>query len=157
MTTALLATPDPDPHAEQVAGLGDGRQQLGVLLAPAQEVVTGDDPLGRAGQTAVAVEAGPDEGIVRDVVAAEQRSDAVEEGALADRTGSGQQAEHGPFDTVRERRGGGGDVVRIGQPPAAGLDLGEPSLARAAELVADQAEQPVDRVSGSVPIRAGAT
>ncbi len=38
----LLAPADPDAHAEPVAGVGDRRQQLRVLLAAAQEVVAGD-------------------------------------------------------------------------------------------------------------------
>ena len=107
-------------------------------------------PLGRAGEAAVAVEAGPHQRVVRDVVAAEQGRDPLEEGGLGHRSGGGQQAEHRPLDAVGERHGGGGDVVRVGQPPAAGLDLGEAALGRAGELVADQAEQAIDRIG---PVR----
>ena len=38
-STRLLATADPDPHLEPVTRLGDGRQDVRVLLAPAQQVV----------------------------------------------------------------------------------------------------------------------
>ena len=151
----LLAAADPDPHPEPVAGLGERRQQLGVLLAAAQQVVAGDDPLGRAGQAPIAVEAGPDEAVVGQVVAAEQRGDPVEERGLGHRSGGRQQAEDGPLDAVGERHGGGGEVVRVGQPPAAGLDLGQAALGRAAELVADEAEQALDRVGRIRRVDAG--
>ena len=47
-----------------------------------QQVVGGDEPVGRAGEAAVAVEAGPDERLVGQVVAGEQRRDPVEERGL---------------------------------------------------------------------------
>ena len=121
-------------------------QQLRVLLAAAQQVVAGDQALGRAGQAPIAVEAGPDEPLVGQVVAGEHRRDPLEERGLGHRAGGRQEAEDGPFDAIGEGRGGGLEVVRVGQPPAAGLDLGQPALGRPAQLVADEGEQALDRI-----------
>ena len=117
-----------------------------MLLAPAQQLVRGDQPLGGAGEAAVALETGLDEAVVGHVVAAEQRRDALEEGGLGERAGGREQAEDGPLDAIGERDRGLREVVAVGQPPAARFDLDEAALGRAAELVADEAEQPVDRI-----------
>ena len=112
--------------------------------------------VGRAGQAAVAVEADPDEPLVGQVVTAEHRGDPLEERGLGERTGGGQQAEHGPFDAIGERHGGAGHVLRVGQPPATGLDLRQAMLGRPAELLADQREQAVDRVDLGVTLAGAA-
>ena len=109
-----------------------------MLLAPAQEVVLGDEPVGRARQAPVAVEAGPDQALVGQVVAGEQRRDALVERGLRQRAGRREQAEHGPLDAVGERDRRGGLVGRVGQPPAAGLDLGQARVRRPRHLVADE-------------------
>ena len=101
---------------------------------------------GRAGQAAVAVEAGADERLVGQVVAGEQRRDAIVEGGLGERSGGRQQAEHRPLHAIGEWCGGRLPVGRLGQPPAPGLDLGETPLVRAAELIADQREQALDGI-----------
>ena len=138
----LLATADPDAHPEPVAGVGEHREQLRVLLAAPQQVVAGDQPVGRAGQAAVAVEAGPDEALVGQVVAGEQRGDPLEERRLRDRAGRRQQAEDGPLDAVGERR-----RRRPRGPPRSPATSGPGSisrqapLGRPAQLVADQGEQ----------------
>ena len=58
VSTALLALGEPHPQAKAMAGVGDRRQQVGVFLAPAQEVVGSDEMVGRAGQAAIALETG---------------------------------------------------------------------------------------------------
>ena len=69
----LLAAPDPDAHPEAVAAVGEaGRSSRRARWARPQEVVAGHDPVGRAGPAAVALEAGPDERLVGQVVAGEQ-------------------------------------------------------------------------------------
>ncbi len=113
-----------------VAAVGEGRQQLGVLLAALEQVVAGDQPVGRAGQAPIAVEAGLDERLVGQVVAAEHRGHALVERGLRQRAGGRQEAEDGPLDAVGERRCRGVAILAIGQPPAAGLDLGQAALVR---------------------------
>ena len=142
----LLAAPDPDAHPEPVAAVGEERDRLGVLLRPAEEIVAGQHPVRRARHAPVALEAGPDEGFVRQVVAGEQRRDPLEERGLGERAGGRQEAVDGPLDAVGEGRGRGGAVGRVGEPPAARLDLREPSLVRPAQLVVDQREQCLDLV-----------
>ena len=117
-----------------------------MLLAPAQQVVAGDQAVRRAGQAAVAVEAGADETLVGQVVAGEQRRDPLVERRLGDRPGRRQQAEDGPLDAIGERHGRGLAVLALGEPPAAGLDLDDAALRRPGQLVADQGEQALDRV-----------
>ena len=156
----LLAPADPDAHLEPVARLGDRRQEVRVLLAAAQQVVGGDQPLGGAGEAAVALEAGLDEAVIGHVVAAEQRRDPLVERGLGERARGREQAEDGPLDAVGERHRGRREVVAVGQPPAAGFDLDEAALGRTAELVADEADQAVDGIgsgsSRSAPRRARA-
>ena len=106
-----------------MARVGERREQVGVLLAPPQQVVLGDQAVGRARQAPVAVEAGPDEALVGQVVAGEQGRDPLVEGGLGERAGGREEAEDGPFDAVGERDRGGLLVLRGRQPPAAGLDL----------------------------------
>ena len=72
-----------------------------MFLTPAQEVVAGDQALGRAREAPIAVEAGSNEALVRQIVAAEHRRDALEERGFRDRARGRQQAEDGPFDAVR--------------------------------------------------------
>ena len=84
------------------------------------------------------------------------RGHPVEERGLGDRAGGRQQAVDGPLDPIGEGRRRGRRSSRVGQPPAARLDLGQAPLGRAAELVADQREQALDRVRRGVAIR-GAT
>ena len=57
-------------------------EQLGVLLAASSRSSVGDQAVGRAGQAPVAVEAGPDERLVGQVVAGEQRRDPLVERGL---------------------------------------------------------------------------
>ena len=79
-------------------------------------------------------------------MAGEQRRDALEEGRLGERAGGREEAEDGPLDAVGERDRRGLPVRRVGQPPAAGLDLDEPRVARPGQLVADEREQALDGV-----------
>ena len=111
-----------------------------MLLAAAQQVVVGDDPVGRARRAAVARETGADERVVGQVVAGEHRRHPVVEGGLGEGSGGRQQAVDGPLDAVGERCGGRGEVGAVGQPPAAGLDLGEPALS-AGQRLADEASR----------------
>ena len=80
----LLAPPDPDGQAEPVAAVGEQADQLGVVLGAAQEVVAGHDPIGRARPAAIALEAGPDERLVGQVVAAEEAGDPLRGTTLSD-------------------------------------------------------------------------
>ena len=123
-----------------------------MLLAATQQVVAGDDPLGRAGQAPIAVETRPDEALVGQVGTAEHARDPLEERRLGHRSGGRQQAEDAPFDTIGEGRGGVLEVVRVGQPPAIGLDLGQAPLGRPAELLADERQQALHGVRIRVPI-----
>ena len=153
----LLAAGDPGAHPEPVADVDEVGHELAVLVRPAQEIVGGDDPVGRAGHAPIAVEAGRDERLVGQVVAAEQGGDPLVERALRQPAGGRQQAEDGPLDPVGERQRGGRDVGRIGQPPAARLDLLKAPVAGSAELVADDREQPLDLVAGQRGGLAGRT
>ena len=94
--------------------------------------------------------------VVGEVRPVEHRGHPVEERGLGDRAGGRQQAVDGPLDPIGEGRLRSRQVVRVGQPPAARLDLGQAPLGRAAELVADQREQALDGVRRGVAIR-GAT
>jgi len=62
-----------------MAGVDQVGDDLAVLVGPTEQVVRGDDPLGGAGETAVAVEAGADERLVRQVVPGEQGGDPLVE------------------------------------------------------------------------------
>ena len=124
-----------------------------MLVAPAQQVLRRDQPIGRAGHAPVALEAGADESLVGQVMAGEERRDPVEERELGERAGRGQEAEDGPLDAVGERDRRGLAIGRVAQPPAAGLDLLEPGVVGPAHLVADERQEPVDRVGGR-PARA---
>ena len=106
----------------------------------------GHEPVGRAGQAPVAVQAGPDERLVGQVVADEQRGDPLEERGLGERAGGRQQAEDGPFDAVGQRRRGRLAVRPVGEPPAAGLDLDE---------AASASGRPARRGSGRAAVRPG--
>ena len=122
-------------------------EQLGVLLAAPQQVVGRDQPVRGAGQAAVAVEAGADEGLVGQVVAGEQRRDPLEERRLRERAGGREQAEDRPLDAVGERRRGR-VAVRRGRRATSGRARSR-RAARCvgpADLVADERQQPVDRV-----------
>ena len=103
-------------------------------------------PLGGAGEAAIAVETGPDEAVVGQVVTGEQRRDPLEERGLGERAGGREEAEDRPLDAVGERDRGRREVVPVGQPPAARLDLDEASLGRTVELVADESDQAVDGI-----------
>ena len=149
----LLARRQPDPHPEPVAGVGDRASSSACSWLRRRRSSSGHEPVGRAGGPAVAVEAGPDERLVGQVVAAEHRGDPLEERRLRQRAGGREQAEHGPLDAVREGRRRGLPVVPVGEPPAAGLDLDESLLGRPAELVADQGEQALDGVVGDLARR----
>ena len=131
-----------------------GARSLGVLLGAAEQVVAGHEPLGRRGEAAIALEAGPDERLVGQVVPREQAGDPLEERRLRERPGRRQEAEHGPLHAVRERHRRGLAIGPVGQPPATRLDLDQPPLARSAELVADEGEQPLDVAGGDVLARA---
>ena len=133
-----------------MSGVGEQREQLRVLLAATQQVVAGDQPVRRAGQAAIAVEAGPDEPVVGQVVTGEQRRDPVVERGLGDGPGRRQEAEDRPLDPIGEGHRGGLAIVALGQPPAAWLDLDEAALRRAGQLVADQGEQALDRIRAQV-------
>ena len=76
--------------------------------------------------------------VVGEIVAREHRGHPVEERGLGDRAGGRQQAVDGPLDPIGEGRRRRRQVVRVGQPPAARLDLDQAPLGRAAELVADE-------------------
>ena len=91
-----------------MAAVGEGREQLGVLLAALEQVVAGDEAVGRAGQAPVALEAGPDQGLVGQVVAGEHRGDALVERGLRQRAGGREEAEDGPLDAVGQRDRGRG-------------------------------------------------
>ena len=117
-----------------------------MLLAPAEQLVRGDQPLGGAGEAAVALETGLDEAVIGHVVTAEQRRDALIERGLGQRACGREQAEDGPLDAIGEGNRRLREVVAVGQPPAARFDLDEAALGRTAELVADQADQAVDRI-----------
>ena len=54
VASRLLALADPDLHPQPATGRRDRREQVGVLLAAPEEVVAGDDPVGRAGRAPVA-------------------------------------------------------------------------------------------------------
>ena len=99
----LLAPPDPDRQPEPVPAVGKQADQLGVLLGAAEEVVAGHDPLGRARPAPIALEAGPDERLVGQVVAGEDARDPLEERRLGHRAGRREEAEHRPLDPVGER------------------------------------------------------
>ena len=88
-----------------------------------------------------------DERLVGQVVPGEHRGDALEEGVLTERPGGGQQAEHGPLDAIGQRRRGGIAVGSLRQPPPTGLELDEAMLARAAELVLDECQQPLHGIA----------
>ena len=103
--------------------------------------------LGRRGGAAVAGEAGADERLVGQVVAREERGDALEERGLGDRAGGRQEAVHGPFHAVRERDRGGLAVRPLAEPPPAGLDLLDTALVRPAELLVDQGDHALHRVA----------
>ena len=67
----LLAAADPDAHPQAMPAVGEAGDHLGVLLGPGEEIVRGDDPVGRAGPAAIALETRPDERLVGQVVAGE--------------------------------------------------------------------------------------
>ena len=134
-------------------GVGERREQVGVLLAAAQQVVGRDEAVGGARHAPVALEAGPDEPLVGQVVAGEERRDALEERGLRQRPGGREEAEDGPLDPVRERDRGGFPVLRVAEPPATGLDLHEARVARSGHLVADEREQPIDRIGRRLALR----
>ncbi len=106
--------------------------------------------VGRARQASIALETRRHERLIGQVVTCEQRRDAVVERRLRERTGGRQQAEHRPFDAVGEGWRSGFLIVRVCQPPAPGLDLGQAALVRAAEFIADQREEALDRIGRSV-------
>ena len=124
-----------------MTGLGDLADEVGVLAAAAEKVVVGHETVPRAGGTAVAVEAGPDEAAIGHVGTREQARDAFEERGLGQLPGRRQQAEHGPLEPVGQGRRRARDVLRIGQPPGSVLDLPEVPLRGSAHLVADEREQ----------------
>ena len=106
-----------------MARIGKVADQLGVLLGPVQQVLAGHDPICRARPAPVALEAGADEGFVREVRPAEQTRDPLEERGLGQRARGRQEAVDGPLDAVGQRDGGGLPVPLVGEPPAARGDL----------------------------------
>ena len=100
----------------------------------------------RAGHAPVALETRPDQALVRQVVAGEERRDALEEGRLRQRSCGREEAEDGPLDAVGQRDRGRLLVLRVAEPPATRLDLHEPPVAGPGHLVADERQEPVDRV-----------
>ena len=126
----LLAPVQPDREAEPVAGLGEDGEQLGPFGRPAQEIVTGDEPVRRRGQAAVALEAGPDEGLVGQVMAGEQPGDPLEERRLGQRAGRREEAEDGPLDPIGEWHG-----RRRHDPPCRRATSGPGSISTEATLV----------------------
>src|SRR3990172_4338625 len=110
----------PAAQPQPVAVLHEQARQLGVLGVARLQLVVRAQQVGRGGPAAVAVETGPHERLVGRVVAAEHRADAVEEGALGEATGGGEQAEDGPFDAIGEGLRGHGYLALVAQPPSAG-------------------------------------
>src|SRR6185437_3872120 len=88
-----------------------------------------------------------DQRLVREVMPREQRRDALEERALRDGTRGREQAVHGPLDAIREWNGGGLALGPIAKPPATRLDLLDPSLVLAPELVPDQGDHALHGVA----------
>src|SRR6185295_9347864 len=80
----------------------------------------------------------------------EQGGDPVVEGGLGQGARRRQETEDGPLDPVREGRGRRFLVARLREPPASWLDLGEPTLIRPRELLADEADQTLDRIGRGV-------
>jgi hypothetical protein len=74
-----------------VTELDDLGDELAVLAAPAGQVVGRDQVVLRAGEAAIAVEAGADKGLIREVGPDEQAGDAVEERGLRQRARRGQE------------------------------------------------------------------
>ena len=129
-----------------MAGFRQERQQLGVLARPLQQVVGGQEPLARAREAAVALQTRPDECFVRQVVAGEERRNSLEEGGLGQRATGRQKAEDRPLHSVRKGCLGSRLVARIGEPPAAGLDLPKTPMTGPRELVANQGMQLLDLI-----------
>ena len=61
---ALLPSTEPDAESEAVAEIGEKREELRVLLAPAEQVVGGDEPVGGRCERSIGRETGSDEGFV---------------------------------------------------------------------------------------------
>src|SRR5207253_10633219 len=100
--------------------------------------IRSDEPVGGRCERAVRRETRSDEGLVRQVVTAEEARDALEERRLRQPAGGRQEAEDRPFDPIGERQRRAPDIARVGEPPAAWLDFAQPTLVRAAELLADE-------------------
>jgi hypothetical protein len=152
----LLAPAEPDAEPHRVPELGQERQGLGVLLGPSQQIVAGHEALGSRGQATVALETGPDERLVRQVVTREEPGDALEERRLRERPGRREEAEHGPLDPVGQGQRRGLAIRPIGQPPASRLDLDEAALGRSAELLPDERQQPLDVAGGDILVAGAA-
>ncbi len=58
MAPGLLALGQPDPHPQAMAAIGERGEEIRVLLAPGEQVVAGQQPLGRAVRASIALQAG---------------------------------------------------------------------------------------------------
>ena len=114
-------------------------KELRVLPRSSDEIVRRDQTVARAGKAPVALETRSYEHLVRQVVSPEEGRNPVEEGPFRQRAARGrQEAEHGPLHAVREGNLRSLFVPRVGQPPAARLDLAKPTLVLAGQLVPNE-------------------
>ena len=126
-----------------MAEVDDARDLLPVLVAAPDEVVGREQPVRRARDRAVAVEARAHERLVGKVRPGEHAGDPLLEGDLRHRSRGRQQAVDGPLHAVRERDRRALAVGPVRQPPAVAVEPDQPPLAVAFERVAHQVEQPV--------------
>ena len=147
---ALLASADPDLHAEPVTHVGERRDDPVVLDSAGLELLEADYGLGCAGRRDVAGQAGLDERPVGRVVTSEQGRGAVDGGALGEVSTRRQQREDRPLHPVGERLSGNAAVLIRGEPVLTRLDLADAAIVGPVQLTTQDLEQPVDGAEARV-------